>query len=164
MAIELEFCKGKDSSNIEDEFKTIHPNEKLYGDKYYAFRKEALKFNSNGKLKMHKNNWRDLFREYPWVTLRLEEMLLQSRIKEFSDYPIEYRCGRACLSIMTSTLINLYDGINFNIENNRMIIDGEDIIWDEETLHHIKYSLGLELWEAKAIYEMMAEFDKIREE
>jgi hypothetical protein len=165
MSITVEYYKGRSESEVRKEYEAIHGHGTSWNDKEYKdFEHEALKNNSYGKIVLHQNNWRQIFKEYKWVIVRLEELLNHARIKEFSDYPIQYRCGRACMPLETDELIKFYEDTLEEIEKGEALFDDEEIIWDSRSELNIKHRLGLELWEATAIFKMMNDLQKIKEE
>jgi hypothetical protein len=165
MAITVEYYKGRSDSEVRKEYEAIHGHRSSWNDKEYEdFEYEALKNNSYGKIVLHQNNWRQIFKEYKWIIVRLEELLNHARIKEFSDYPIQYRCGRACMPLETDELIKFYENTLDEIKKEKLLFDGDEIIWGSGDEFNIKYKLGLELWEATAIFKMINDLQKIKEE
>lgn len=164
MSITVDYYKGQEPSDVQREYGILIKKE------WYKFSKEDntnMKawmqkkgyFFERGKISIHKNNWEEKFKEFPWATLTMSEILNSAKIKEFSDYPIQYRCGNACLTYLTIDLLALKIDMD---KYHKTRYDG-----DEEMsfpTYKCSYGMQLEEWEVRAIYAMMKNLENIEED
>jgi hypothetical protein len=162
MAIKVDYHKGQEPYDIQREY------ENLIGKKWFKFSKDDQSnfkiwmkekgyFHESGKFDIHKNNWKEKFMEFQWVTIVTNEKFNKATIKEFSDYPIQYRCGRLCLTYLTTDVLALVVDMDKYFEKREH---------DADPLPTYKCSYGMDLydWEIRAIYAMMKNLDNIKEE
>lgn len=162
MAITINYYKGQHPLDLLTEYSNFIKKEhckfrKKDYDNFKKWKEEKGYFSESGKLELHFGNWQEKFKEFQWATISLNEALNKATIKEFSDYPIEYRCGRACLTYLTIDLFALY------IDMQRYFRERE---YHDVSLPTYKCSYGMQLyeWEVRAIYAMMRNFENIEKE
>ena len=153
MSLILNYCKGQNPFDLQKEYSNLIKKEwynfsKEDSENFKKWMDEKGYFSESGTFELHFENWEDKFKEFQWVTITLDEHLNRAHIKEFSDYPIQYRCGRACLTYLTIDLLALY------IDMQKYFKERE---YEDDPLPVYKCSYGMKLydWEVRAIYAMM---------
>jgi hypothetical protein len=159
MPIKVDYHRGQEPFDTQKEYAILIKKE------WYKFTEEDRKnletwrkqkgyFHENGKFDIHKNNWKEKFMEFQWVTIVTDEKFNKATIKEFSDYPIQYRCGRLCLTYLTTDVLALVIDMDKYFEGREH---------DADPLPTYKCSHGMELyeWEVRAIYAMMKNLERM---
>lgn len=162
MAIKIDYCKGQNPFDLLTEYSNFIKKEKYKlskkdRDNFQKWKEERGYFSEGGKIELHSGNWQEKFKEFQWATINLDEGLNKATIKEFSDYPIQYRCGRTCLTYLTIDLLALF------IDMQKYFRKRND---ESDPLPTYKCSYGMQLyeWEVRAIYAMMRSLENIEKE
>ena len=162
MSIIVNYHKGQNPYDLQREYANTIKKEtyKFSKEDHSDFKKwmdEKGYFSESGTLELHFENWEDKFKEFQWATITLNERLNKAHIKEFSDYPIEYRCGRGCLTYLTIDLLALF------VDMEKYFSERE---YEDSPLPTYKCSYGMALydWEVRAIYAMMKGLKNIKKD